>query len=352
MKPIMDWLTAQGFDRQRELNVRLCGHIRMTTEEVRALLDQGADPDWVAPNGSTVLEHAIVRYWNGEAVDLLAAHATPRKALWIAAGLGDVDGVSRFLDAHGKPTAAVRKSRPDFDAIGYGGMLPPLPDPDDEELLMEAFFIAILNGRAAVLEYMVSRGFNVNSLVWTTPIINIVVGNAMAPMVECLIRCGANLDLRGWRPRPARRASTRETAGTRLAGRWSTAATPAASSSCAEWTLTPSSPSAMRSQWIRPASTHRFRRLWSWQMTTRSVSDRRRFGRRTFSLASCGSAGWHACSSPVRAGWMWTGSAPTWQTVCVPPRNASITRSCPWMPTHRRPSTPQLRTPPRDDARR
>ena len=210
MKPIMDWLTAQGFDRQRELNVRLCGHIRMTTEEVRALLDQGADPDWVAPNGSTVLEHAIVRYWNGEAVDLVAAHATPRKALWIAAGLGDVDGVSRFLDAHGKPTAAVRKSRPDFDAIGYGGMLPPHPDPDDEELLMEAFFIAILNGRSAVLEYMVSRGFDVNSLVWGTPIINIVVGNAMAPMVECLIRCGANLDLRGLRPDQSARELARD----------------------------------------------------------------------------------------------------------------------------------------------
>ena len=114
MQPIMDWLAAQGLDRQRELNVRLCGHIRMKTEEVRALLDQGADPDWVAPNGITVLEHAILRYWNGEAVDLVAARATPRKALWIAAGLGDVDGVRRFLDAHGKPTAAARKLPPGF----------------------------------------------------------------------------------------------------------------------------------------------------------------------------------------------------------------------------------------------
>ena len=198
MKPIMDWLTAQGLDLQRELNVRLCGHMRMSPEEVRPLLDRGADPDWVAPNGSTVLEHALIRYWNGEAVDLVAARATPRKALWIAAGLGDVNGVSRFLDAQGKPTPAARKLRPDFDALGHGGMLPPHPDPDDEEILMEAFFVAILNGRSAVLEYMVSRGFNVNSLVWLTPIINIVVGNAMAPMVECLVRCGADLDLRGW----------------------------------------------------------------------------------------------------------------------------------------------------------
>ena len=50
MKPIMDWLAAWGLDRQRELNLRLCGHGigRATTEEVRALIDQGADPNWVA----------------------------------------------------------------------------------------------------------------------------------------------------------------------------------------------------------------------------------------------------------------------------------------------------------------
>jgi len=210
MKPIMDWLVAQGLDVQRELNVRLCGHMRMRPEEVQPLLDRGADPDWVAPNGSTVLEHALLRYWNGEAVDLLAAHATPRKALWIAAGLGDVNGVSRFLDAQGRPTPAARTLRPDFDATGYGGMQPPHPDPDDEEILMEAFFVAILNGRSAVLEFMVSRGFNVNSLVWLTPIINIAVGNAMAPMVECLVRCGADLDLRGWHMNQSARELARE----------------------------------------------------------------------------------------------------------------------------------------------
>jgi hypothetical protein len=78
MRPIMDWLATQGFDRQLELNTRLCGHMHMPADEVRDLLDRGADPAWVAPSGIPVLEHALLRYWNAEAVDLLAARVRPR----------------------------------------------------------------------------------------------------------------------------------------------------------------------------------------------------------------------------------------------------------------------------------
>lgn len=208
--PIRDWLEARGLDLQRELNRQLCGHMRMKTEKVRWLLDRGADPNWIAPNGIPVLEHTLIRYWNGEAVDLVAARARPRQALWIAAGLGDVDSVRRFLDRDGKPTPAARRLRPDFAAVGQGGMMPSPPDPDDEEILMEAFFVAMLNGRTAVLEYMGSRGFPVNTLVWGSPIINIAVGNAWTPVVECLVRSGADLDLRGWRPQQSARELARE----------------------------------------------------------------------------------------------------------------------------------------------
>ncbi|MGH7612925.1 MAG: Clp protease N-terminal domain-containing protein [Gemmatimonadales bacterium] len=209
LRPIMQWLAAQGFDLQGELNRQLCGHRRMKTEKVRWLLNRGADANWVAPNGIPVLEHALIRYWNGEAVDLVAARTVPRKALWIAAGLGDVDGVRRSLDAQGTPMPAARRLRPDFDAVGPLSLLPH-PDPDDEEILMEAFIIAMLNGRAAVLEYMVSRDFPVDSLVYGSPVISVAVGNAMTPVVECLVRCGANLDLRGWRPAQSARELARE----------------------------------------------------------------------------------------------------------------------------------------------
>ena len=209
MRPIVDWLVAQGLDLQHALNVLLCGHMRMRPESVRHLLDRGADPNWVAANGIPVLEHALVRYWNGAAVDVLAARATPRRALWIAAGLGDVEGVRRLLDRQGKPLADACRLRPDFDAVGPSS-IPSLPDPDDEELLVEAFLVAMCNGRTAVLEHMAACGTPVDSLIYGSPLITIAVGNAWTPVVECLVRCGADLDLRGWRPSQSAREVARE----------------------------------------------------------------------------------------------------------------------------------------------
>ncbi|HEV7992122.1 MAG TPA: Clp protease N-terminal domain-containing protein [Gemmatimonadaceae bacterium] len=198
MRPIVDWLVANGLDLQLVLDRKLCGEMGMEPDTVRWLLERGADPNWIAPSGIPVLEHALLRYWNGEAVDVLAAHAKPRHALWIAAGLGDVDGVRRCLDKHGRPTAAARRIRADFDAVGAHS-LAALPDPDDEELLVEALLIAMLNGRAQVIEYMASRGAPVNSLVFGTPLINWAVGSGWREVSESLVRSGADLDLRGWR---------------------------------------------------------------------------------------------------------------------------------------------------------
>lgn len=190
MRPIMDWLAARGLDRQRELDLRLRGHIGMTSEEVRNLLDLGADPNWVADNGVPVLEHALVRYWNGGAVDVLAARATPRKALWISAGLGDVEGVRRFLDSQGKPTRAARRLRPDFVAVGPPGFMPQLPDADDEELLLEALVVAMLNGRVEIIEYLAARGAPVNSLAYGKPLVAIATVNGMTAVAEALARAG------------------------------------------------------------------------------------------------------------------------------------------------------------------
>jgi hypothetical protein len=199
MRPIIEWLATQGLDYQEALNRQLCGHKFISVEKVRWLLDRGADPNWIAPSGIPVLEHAIIRYWNGAAVDVLAARVTPRRALWIAAGLGDVDGVAHFVDAHGRPTRAARRLRPDFAGVG-DAVVPFHPDPGDEEILMEAFWVATLNVRTAVLEYLAKRGFNINSLVWGTPVLNTAAGNGWTTVVECLVRCGADPDLKGSHP--------------------------------------------------------------------------------------------------------------------------------------------------------
>ena len=88
LRPIFDWLETIGFDRQLTLNQLLCGGHHMRANEVQSLIDRGADPNWVAPNGYSVLEHAIIRYWRGDTIDTLAQYATVlRPGFWVAAGL-------------------------------------------------------------------------------------------------------------------------------------------------------------------------------------------------------------------------------------------------------------------------
>lgn len=209
LRPILDWLGAQGVDFQAELQLQLCGHMHMRPEKVRWLLDRGADPNWVAPNGIPLLEHALLLYWDGEAVDILAARTTPRKALWIAAGLGDLAGVRRSLDAKGRPLPEGVKLRPPFDAVGAHS-LASHPEPDDEELLMEALFVAMINGRVKVIEYLASRGAPLDSLVYGSPALNMAVGNGWVPVVEALVNGGAGLDVRGTTPDQTPRELARE----------------------------------------------------------------------------------------------------------------------------------------------
>ncbi len=112
MRPIMAWLGSHGHDIAARRTAQLCGSSFMSAADVRSLLERGADPAWVAPNGLSVLEHALLRYQSGECVDLIAQRVIPPRALWIAAGLGDVERVATFLDASGTPTADARGHRP------------------------------------------------------------------------------------------------------------------------------------------------------------------------------------------------------------------------------------------------
>lgn len=183
------------------LNERLCGHVRMSVAEVESLIARGADPQWIAPNGYTVLEHALLRYSHPPAVDALLAHVSrPRRdAMWVHAGVGDVAGTLAFLDPAGRPLARVRGDRPPFDLFGPGP-LPALPEPDDDELLFEVFVVAMLNHRVAVMEALCSRGFNVNLRLWDQPLVNVAAMNGWHEIVALLVRWGADLDLRGWKP--------------------------------------------------------------------------------------------------------------------------------------------------------
>ncbi len=200
MSPLIEWLEGQGLDLQDTLNWMLIGRPgRYPVDNIRWLLERGADPGWQAPNGHTVIEHGIVNWWNGEAVDLIAARVTPPDALWVAAGLGDVEGVRRHLDRQGRPRPSARRNRPDFNAFSFLPMLS-VPEPSDEDLLVEAFTIAMMNGREATMELLASCEGVVNSMAFDSPLILVAIMNQWEPAVACLVRHGADLTLRGIRP--------------------------------------------------------------------------------------------------------------------------------------------------------
>lgn len=172
-------------------------------------LDRGADPDWLPPNGIPILEHAIARFRNPAAVDVLAARVTPRRALWIAAGLGDVAGVKRFIAGKGRITPAGRLNRPDLVAMGlHQGHLPPHHDADDLEIMYEAFQIAGWNQRWATMDALLDAGFPIDYSPFGWPLHREAVGNLMVPLAEYLVRRGADLD-RDWPGHGSARAAAR-----------------------------------------------------------------------------------------------------------------------------------------------
>ncbi len=194
MRPIIDWLRTHGLDPDTRRHAQLCGSTFLNAADVRSMLDRGADPTWIAPNGLSVLEYALLRYGKGECVDLIARHVTPRRALWVAAGLGDVATVAGFLGDAGRVTSAARAHRPDFTAVG------PFPwpshaDADDETILFETAYVAVLNGRVAVLEQLLAHGLPVNSMAWDHSLLSIAVGHFNLLAVECLVAHGADPDL-------------------------------------------------------------------------------------------------------------------------------------------------------------
>jgi hypothetical protein len=196
-RAITHWVHSLGIDLQATLNLKLLGR-RMTAQQVTEYLAAGADPNWIAPNGIPLLEYAIHLYWNGDAVDVIAARVKPREALWIAAGLGDVRAMSRYFDRSGKLKPAARQRRPDFTAMDSRAS-PSLPEPDDLDLLWEVFYVAATNNRFAAMDFLLAHGFPIDYGRGMT-MLSFAVGNVMLPLAEFLISRGANPEIRGWRP--------------------------------------------------------------------------------------------------------------------------------------------------------
>lgn len=56
--------------------------------------------------------------------------------------------------------------------------------------------LAFQNNRTAIMEYLFSRGFPIDTLRWDMPFVVMAVGENMVAMAETLVRCGANLHQR------------------------------------------------------------------------------------------------------------------------------------------------------------
>jgi hypothetical protein len=197
-REIVNWVASLGVDLQLELNRKLLGGMRMSVEAVDRLIAMGADPAWIAPNGYSVLEHAIHRYWNGAAVDRIAARVKAPESFWVASGLGDVTQMRRYFNRSGKLTQTARDTWPDVGALGRGGG-PSLPQPDEVTLLFEAAIVATTNARPAALDVLIDRGLPIDY----SPGMNLLsfaTTNGMRDMVEMLIARGASPHVRGWRP--------------------------------------------------------------------------------------------------------------------------------------------------------
>ena len=214
-RKVTDYIVSRGGDLKETLSAMLISPgFQREANAIEYLLDRGADPEWLPPNGVSILEHAICRYWNGAAVDVIARRVKPRQAFWIAAGLGDVEAVKQCVGTDGVPTAAARQHRPDFTALMMGP-IPYLSDADDTTIVWEAFFVAALNQRYGVLDLLLDRGFPIDYLEWGQNVLHLAVGNRWVDLVEYLVRRGANVDLRGWHPN----STARELAEQSFAGR-------------------------------------------------------------------------------------------------------------------------------------
>jgi hypothetical protein len=195
-------LRSAGVDVSAHLNGELLGgpFFATSVDQVAALLELGADPSWIPPSGRSVLDYALVRYWNGEAAGLIAQRVQPRSAFWVAAALGDVEGVNAHCDAHGTLRNSAKTDRPDARALG---VREPLardlnPHATDREIISEAMFYAGLNGRANSVRALLDLGAQVDYAPGTLSLLYLTIAQEddRTELVELLIERGADAHLR------------------------------------------------------------------------------------------------------------------------------------------------------------
>jgi len=207
------WLVERGVDAAYDAT-RALHHLRMprkSIDEIEFLLGRGADPTWLPPDGIGLLDRALMVYWDPAPVDFIRTLVPASRALWTAAGLGDVTTMREFLGAPGTVTDAAREHRPDF--LGAQMMLPMWPGASDREIIWEAFYIATMLQRGEAMDLLLSHGLPIDYTPYEQSLLHIAVGNRLVRVVELLMERGANPDIKGIRSS----MTAREMAAERLA---------------------------------------------------------------------------------------------------------------------------------------
>ena len=183
---IVDVLVEAGASLDRALNLAGCWNL---PDLCAQLLAAGADPAARADAGITPLESAAM-HSSTEAAEVLVEAGMRRPTLWLAAAAGLLPAVKDWVAADGSLRADPGPYRPNWADIGRPARAAPSDDP--REILGEAFVFAALNGRSAVVDYLLDAGVDIDARPYrNTTALHFAIQFRRHDMVRLLLQRGA-----------------------------------------------------------------------------------------------------------------------------------------------------------------
>lgn len=188
-RAITDWVVTLGFRLEPTLTRMLEFSFRTDAERIAYLLERGANPSAVAPSGLSIMDIAVMKYWNGEAVDHVARRTKPRKAFWMAAGLGDLVAYKSYFGPDDTLLEAARTDRPDW--LSAGLPQPSRPNASDDMIIWDTWIIAGMNQRFNIMDYLLERGWPIDAAPWGSSLLSWAEGNRIESTANYLRAKGA-----------------------------------------------------------------------------------------------------------------------------------------------------------------
>ena len=129
-----------------------------------------------------------------EAADVLVSHGLHRPSLWLAAASGLLPEVRDWVAPDGSLLADPGPYRPNWADVGRPAGAPPTGDP--AEVVGEALVFAALNGRRAVVDYLLDAGADIDARPYrNTTALHFVIQFQRTGMVRHLLDRGASVTI-------------------------------------------------------------------------------------------------------------------------------------------------------------